>query len=744
MFIMKTIAKKRITTFSALAFGLLAACSDDNSGVQAPATNDNSANDESANICLTEGYTGFYAADGATIMCLDANGSLAFWINPDGTVGTPVEEAPTSSAAADIPQDPGTTPLPPEDAPVIPSSASTACDAGAATFLYKLANVSYYRDTDGATFFFDSDCNKQILAEVVASSSSETIAEVASSSSIAGTKPTSSAGITPASSATGSEPAVEPSNGNAPVITYAASGATVTNNNNCVQVNGGEVVITCAGDYDFSGSYTGNDAQIRVYSPKSDSGVYLNLRGLTLTNNADAPIYVQMASKAFVVAKVGTENTLSDGSTRTKTFTYVNANGETKVDTTGACIYAKDDLTIKGEGSLIVKGNYNNGIHTSNDLRFRGETKVNVTAKNNGVKGKGLVSIEKGTLTVKATNGDGIDSDECTINGKDTTITEGKGIVIIQGGTIDITAGDDGIQAFNYVFVTDSVSTPTIKVNATGKGIVSEDRIYINAGNLNVTSTKDDGIHSNLNIYMNGGNVTVNAGDDGIHADSALHLAGSTVNVEKAAEGMEAFYIFAEGGITATYGTDDGWNAAGGSADPGTSSGSQWGGGGMGGGMQSSSKGYIVITGGYHYISASGNDIDVLDANGTAKQSGGVVIVEIPASSGGMGGGSRPGQSGSSGSCSTNMAGGLIDTDNGFSITGGVFLGFGSQTEEYPNCSATSYTAGTAYGSASAAFSPKGSGSMILYGGSVTSVAQVNTSGMQTVDFPNGLKYYYK
>lgn len=741
MFKMNTIIKKRITAFSVLAFGLLTACSDDSSSVQATTTVDNSADAVSANICNADGYTGFYAADGATIMCLDANGSLAFWINPDGTVGTPVEEAPTSSAAADIPQDPGTTPLPPEDTPVIPSSASTTCNAGTATFLYKLANVSYYRDTDGATFFFDSDCNKQILAEVVVSSSSEATIEVASSSSIAGVTPTSSAGTETSSASV--IPVVEPSNGNAPVITYAASGATVTNNNNCVQVNGGEVVITCAGDYDFSGSYTGNDAQIRVYSPKSDSGVYLNLRGLTLTNNADAPIYVQMASKAFVVAKVGTENTLSDGSTRTKTFTYVNANGETKVDTTGACIYAKDDLTIKGEGTLIVKGNYNNGIHTSNDLRFRGETKVNVTAKNNGVKGKGLVSIEKGTLTVKATNGDGIDSDECTINGNDTTITEGKGIVIIQGGTIDITAGDDGIQAFNYVFVTDSVSTPTIKVNATGKGIVSEDRIYINAGNLNVTSTQDDGIHSNLNIYMNGGNVTVNAGDDGIHADSALHLAGSTVNVEKSGEGMEAFYIFAEGGITATYGTDDGWNAAGGSADPGTSSGSQWGGFG-GGGMQSSSKGYIVITGGYHYISASGNDIDVLDANGTAKQSGGVVIVETPASSGGMSGGSRPGQSGSSGSCSTNMAGGLIDTDNGFTITGGVFLGFGSQTEEYPNCTATSYTAGTAYGSASAAFAPKGSGSMILYGGSVTSVAQVNTSGMQTVEFPNGLKYYYK
>ena len=651
---------KSLALSSVLAFGLMAACSDDSTGVQAPASDGaTTGNETAANICLAEGYSGFYAADGATVMCLDASGNLAFWINPDGTIGTPTEEAPSSSAATEFPQDPGAAPLPPEDIPAIPSSASATCDAGTATFLYKLADVSYYRDTNGATFFFDGECNKQFLTEAIASSSSEATGDDGSSSSVAGSTPTSSTGNEPASSAsTGSDPVVEPSNGNTPTITYAASGATVTNNNNCVQVNGGEVLITCAGDYDFSGSYTGSDAQIRVYSPKSDSGVYLNLRGLTLTNNTDAVIYVQMASKAFVVAKSGTENTLSDASNRTKTFTYVNASNETKVDTTSACIYAKDDLTIKGEGSLTVKGNYNNGIHTSNDLRFRGETTVNVTAKNHGLKGKELVDVEKGNITI--------------------------------------------------------------------------------------TTTSGDGIHGDLNVILTGGNIKVNAGDDGIHADSALYLAGSTVNVEKAGEGMEAFYIFAQAGITATYGTDDGWNAAGGSADGSTSTGTSQGGWGMGGGMQSSSKGYIVITGGYHYISASGNDIDVLDANGTAKQSGGVVILEIPtSSSGGMGGG-RGGMGGGSGGCATNGAGGLIDTDNGFTITGGVLLAFGNQTEEYPNCSATSYTAGTAYGSANAAFAPKGSGSMILYGGSVTSVAQVSTSGMQTLEFPNGLKYYYK
>ena len=661
---MKTKTQKRLALSSFLAFGLLAACSDDSTGVQAPAGDGATTGNETvANICLTEGYTGFYAADGVTVMCLDASGNLAFWINPDGTVGMPETENKPNVPATETPADTSTIVVPPAEQSSSSAVETAGCDASGASQLYSLGGTTYYRDgAKGTTFYFDENCQKVFLTEAVTSSSSEA---VVASSADTGKDPvaSSSSEVSPASSAVASSSSTTTatstaSNGNTPAITYASNGATVANNNGCVEANGGEVVITCAGDYDFSGSYTGNDAQIRVYSPKSDSGVYLNLRGLTLTNNTDAVIYVQMASKAFVVAKSGTENTLSDASNRTKTFTYVNASNETKVDTTGACIYAKDDLTIKGEGTLTVKGNYNNGIHTSNDLRFRGETTVIVTAKNHGLKGKELVDVEKGNITI--------------------------------------------------------------------------------------TTTSGDGIHGDLNVVLTGGNIKVSAGDDGIHADSALYLSGSTVNVEKAGEGMEAFYIFAEGGITATYGTDDGWNAAGGSADGSTSTGSSQGGWSMGGGMQSSSKGYIVITGGYHYISASGNDIDVLDANGTAKQSGGVVILEIPnSSSGGMGGG-RSGMGGSSGGCATNGAGGLIDTDQGFTITGGVLLAFGNQTEEYPNCSATSYTAGTAYGSANAAFAPKGSGSMILYGGSVTSVAQVSTSGMQTVEFPNGLKYYYK
>ena len=515
---------------SLVSFGLMVGCSDDSSTT--PKDDIADITETITNACTYDGYTAMQGASGETL-CLDPEGTLAFWINADGSYGFP--EASQESGSTEQPDNTGNSSNDSSTTPTNESSTEDSTGSASKTntcttekALYTINGISYYKNEDGTLYYFDADCNKASLTESTPASSSS-ISE--SSISSESTKPVSSSSIvTPNSSAT------TISNGNVPTISYTASGASVENNNSCVTVTGGEVVITCAGDYDFSGSYSGADAQIRVYSPKSDSGVYLNLRGLTLTNTADAPIYSQMSSKTFVVAKSGTTNTLSDGSTRTKSYTYVNSNNETKVDTTSACIYAKDDLTIKGEGTLIVKGNYNNGIHTSNDLRFRGATTINVTAANNGLKGKGIVDIENGNITIAATNGDGIKSDE----GEDAgSIVDNKGIVNIKGGNITITkAGDDGIQAYNYIIVQDSVSEPTIKVTSTGKGIVSDNRVYINAGKIDISSG-DDGVHSNQNVYFNGGYTTIAAPkNDGVHADSTLMINDGTIYVTNSYEGL--------------------------------------------------------------------------------------------------------------------------------------------------------------------------------------------------------------
>jgi len=482
----------------------------------------------------------------------------------------------------------------------------------------------------------------------------------------------------------GNDDSEEGQTGSEVMMRLAGTTATVENNNGCVTVAEKSATITCPGAYYVSGE--SSDFQVVVNTPgtkdEGNTGIYLNNATLKSQN---AAIFVKNADKAVLHLVKGSTNVVEDGNGN---HLYQKADGSQ--DTAKAAIYSKDDLNIKGAGKLTVKGNFAGGIHCSNDLKIKNGD-ITISAKGNAIKGK--ESLE------------------------------------ISGGNLSITA--------------------------TGKGLVSDTTISV-GGNLKL-ETEDDGIHSNYTVTMDSGVVSISTKGKGIHADSSLYLKGSTVNIITAKEGLESYEIFAEGGITSTFATDDGWNAAGGPKDPNA------------GGMSafSESGGRMVISGGYHYISAKGSMIDVLDANGTAKQTGGVLILEITGESyengmggfggGNMGGGNFGGWGGNQGGnfgggmsfggggCSSNMAGGLIDTDSGFEISdGAVLLAFGNYSTDIPECSAVEYTSDNFYGSDAAAFKPQYKGSTILYGGAVKSVGQVQTAGMKELKFPNGLVYMYK
>ena len=542
-----------------------------------------------------------------------------------------------------------------------------------------------------------------------------------------------------------------------PVITYAASGATVTNAGNCVVVEGGTVKITCGGEYDFSGTYSGNDAQIFVATAKTDTTVYLNMKGLTLTNTADAPIYIQKADKAFVVAKKGTTNTFTDASTRNKTHTYTNDAGAPKTDTTSACIYSKDDLTLKGEGELIVKANYNNGVHSTNDLRVKNGL-ITVNSKNNGLKGKGSVAISGGTINITTTAGDGIKSDASDA----TDLANGKGSIEITGGEITISSAFDGITANNVVTIAkeskdkaDNESNgenkaPTIKITTGGgqnclgqstsggggnggrggfgggnscapdssmKGIKSDSSIVISDGIIEISS-RDDGIHSGGTVTLTGGKITIKTDDDGVHADKALYVKdNANVSVTMAYEGMESPDMNFEGGITSVITTDDGWNAAGGTSTTTGGNlggrGGPGGGGGFPGGPGGGSSGKLKVTGGYHYIYVGTGDTDGIDSNGSIDITGGVIVVECRMN-GGMGG--------------------MVDSDGTTSITGGKLLGFGTNNSEEGKQYSVSFTADNYYGTSEIAFKPSFSGSKMV--SNVGQPAIVNSvSGMNKTCF---------
>ena len=518
------------------------------------------------------------------------------------------------------------------------------------------------------------------------------------------------------------------------LLKLAGTTATIENNNGCVEIADKSATITCPGAYYVTGE--SSDFQVVVNTPgaenEGNTGIYLYNATLKSTNS---PILVKNAEKTVIHLVKGTTNTVEDGNGN-HMFTKING----AQDTAKAAIYSRDDLNIKGAGTLTVKGKFKSGIQCSNDLKIKNGN-ITVEAEENAIKGKGSLQISGGTLNLTAKKGDGLESDECEeVNGECKNIVEGKGIIDIRGGNITIKAGDDGIDAANFIRVSDSTETSTVKVTSTGKGLVAEKYIYVDGGKLDVKSEGDDALHTHWQIYMNGGDVTINAKDDGIHADSALYMKGSTINVVTANEGIESYKIFAEGGITSTFATNDGWNGAGGPKD----NVGQY-------AAFSESGGHIVVSGGYHYISAKGNMVDVFDANGSGKMTGGVLILEITGESyenqggfnfGGWGG--QGGMGGGNGGCSSNMAGGLIDTDAGFEITGGVLLAFGNYSTDLPKCATVTYNNTSYYGSDKAAFKPTYQGNAIIYGGEVTSVAQVQTNGWTEVKFPTGVSYMHK
>lgn len=452
---------------------------------------------------------------------------------------------------------------------------------------------------------------------------------------------------------------------------YDLDGAEVDAPTN-VTVDGTYVTITAAGDYTVSG--TADNGQLKVSTDNTvdaTAAVNLSFEGLTLSNTSEAPVYVENVGDAVTISvKKGTTNTISDGTTHTDSYT--NSSGEVKE--INAAIFSRDDLKIKGKGTLIVNGNYQDGIVSKNDLKlWNGD--IQVTAVDDAIRGGNSVRIgdpsdlvaNGGTgdysnlnITVKTSAGDGI---------KSTETEEGKGYVIINGGTVNITSYADGIQAeqdftmnggdvtiYTYQgssFTANGSSSGSEwswggqggmqdgnsnKTDISAKGIKSVGlydaagttwqsggNLTINGGTLTIDSS-DDALHCGGDMNLYGGVMTLNSADDGAHSDHTLNIgetAGNTfdnvqIYIPKCYEGIEGVTINQNSGTVYIISGDDGYNAAGGSDGSGSGNTNPW-----GGGMMSSSTGTMNLNGGLVVVNSANGDHDAFDSNGDLNVNGG-------------------------------------------------------------------------------------------------------------------------
>ena len=427
--------------------------------------------------------------------------------------------------------------------------------------------------------------------------------------------------------------------------------------------NGSVYTITAAGTYTLTGKLTG---QVLIEAGDDDE-VVLELNGVSITYGSDSPIKAVSGGKLEISAKKDTDNVITDS--RSKKTTEVASQGE-------GAISADIDLKLKGTGTLVVTGNYNNGVHTSKDLTIQKLT-LKATGYNNGIKGKDSVTINSGTVQAYALTGNGIKTDDSDVSSKN----KQRGTIAINGGTVYVDSLHDGIDASYNIEIDEvdsevptniSVKTGLYSVNYnkstfkadSEKGLKAANNIVVNNGTV-VISASDDAVHANYgdslengskgqgNITVNAGQIKVASGDDGLHADNTLTVNGGKVVVTGATEGYEANYININGGYSYIYGTDDGVNVS----------------------KKSFNSCAFTMSGGYLDVAVKSGDTDGIDSNGNFTLSGGVIVTR----------GSPGSQSG--------MSTGL-DVDGTVSMTGGTLIAFNG-LEKSPTASSTIHYAGT-------------------------------------------------
>ena len=407
--------------------------------------------------------------------------------------------------------------------------------------------------------------------------------------------------------------------GETPDAEILLSGSSGTISDTTRGASGTEVTVTAKGIYRVSGE--SNGATIVINDQSESGNVYLILDGVTMTAE-DACIRVDACDK-LVIQCVGDNALTSTGLTGT-------------VD---GVIYAADDMTINGSGTLTLTSAAH-GIVAKDDCKLTGAA-VTITSTGVGIKANDSVRIGGGATVISA----GHDGVQVENDG-------GDSYFYMESGSLTVNAGYDGVYAVGSV----SLAGGTLDITAGGgsgssqsstsqKGLKSDGDIAVGDVTLTVSSA-DDAIHSAATVSVTGGTLTLSSSDDGIHADSTLSISGGSVTVSKSYEGLEAYIVDISGGNISVTASDDGINAAGGS-DSSSAEAGPWG----------SSTGTLTVSGGQLYVNAQG---DGLDSNGSLYVTGGTVIVEGP----------------------TNGGNGALDKGDGSgcvaSVTGGTVLAIGT------------------------------------------------------------------
>ena len=429
-----------------------------------------------------------------------------------------------------------------------------------------------------------------------------------------------------------------------------------------------EVKIYKAGIYVISGKC--DDGYIYVEAKKAIVKIVLD--NLELKSSSSGCIIIDDSKKTFINCKEGTTSYLTDSSE-----SYIYTNEKQEYYTANGCIYSRDDLTINGKGSLVINGNYQDGIVCNDDFIIY-NSHVSILANNHGINVNDSFTTDQAKLDI-VSGGDGIHSinndvsysNYTSIFGGQIDIISGgdgidsSGVMGIENGYINIISGETdkkptsykGISSMSNVIINNS----SLMISTTDKGIKADQDIVISGGNIIIDATTclkadniveinngdvtlnsfSDGINSTNKVNINGGTIVLSVLDDGVHADKQIQINGGFIEIIKSTEGLESPEIEINGGELRSTSSDDGINI---NCVPHDMM------GGFGNiNMNQVLSGKLVVNDGYLWVNSYG---DGIDSNDEVIINGGTVIICGP----------------------VNDSNGALDFDTSCEINGGLII----------------------------------------------------------------------
>lgn len=313
---------------------------------------------------------------------------------------------------------------------------------------------------------------------------------------------------------------------------------TLTCDGEGIEITDNQIKITQGGDFTVSGTLS--DGNITISTKEN---VKIRLSGAKITSSNNPCIFVEDADKAYITLSDGTENYLiaensDDGAIYSKENLEIKGDGSLNIESSaGHGIKASDNLNI--ENGVISINATSDGIHINDTFKMTGGT-VNITSINDGIDCESIVNISAGTINIE-TNGTPIENTQTRTETAEETPR--RGMWEMDEADVEFEKSTKGINV-EWMMV---ISGGEINVNSASHAIHCQDEIEITGGKFSLSSKYDKGISAH-------GNLTISGAD-------------TVIDVTKSTEAIESKNVMTiNDGVISVVSTDDALNATGGNS----------------------------------------------------------------------------------------------------------------------------------------------------------------------------------